>query len=1603
MKAFSIYCLRKLLYFLLAFIYINASAQLHAGFSSNIKQGCSPLVVQFADSSSGSPAEWYWDLGNGAISTQKDPGAIYITPGSYTVKLYVKNALGEDSVIESDYIKVYENPTPSLKAKPTEGCAPFNVDFTDKSIAGSGIITDWIWDFGDGIVSNLQNPSHTYSISDTFDVVLSVTNSFGCKKTLQEPSIIKVGSLIEAGFNYNYSNVCNPPATVAFVNTTSPPASLSYQWLFGDGTVSTEESPVHIYTTPGNFTAQLTAINESGCSAAYQKIISIGSAKADFDVTNACVNEQVVFTDNSIPKPISEIWDFGDGQTGTGYQVKHTYKTAGTFQITLSADFGGCTDTTRKIIKTDDKIQANFTTTGKLSTCNFPVTIQFNNITQGATGFKWFFGDGTSSTMANPEHTYKDAGEYSVMLIAYNANGCPDTIEKKNLIQLGPPKITGIENLPFSGCAPQTLTFKPLINSDDKINFYKWSFGDGNISNDSVPKHMYNTAGIYGIQLIVTTTDACSDTLLMPNAISLGNTPTAFFNADPLSVCAETFVQFKDSSTGLITDWLWLFGDGTSSTQQNPKHSYTDTGYLNVSLIVSQYECYDTLTLNNYVYVKAPVAKFDYSSDCSSPYTYNFIDHSIAPETWHWDFGDGNTSDMQNVTHVYNSKGFFYVSLTVTNGNCSFTKKDTIKVIQVNPTFNYESVSPNSCKYDSIHFSITGYDPSNIKSFRWDFGDGITESSKKSDIYHSYNNAGTYVPVLYVRDANNCLDTINKDLQLEIFGPHAAFVNKAGDCLFSPINFKDESSTDGIHSITKWIWNYGDNTIADTLTSAPFIHTYQKTGLFNVALKIIDNNNCYDTVANINTINITQPVANFSVADTLSCMGSAIRFIDSSNGVSLLYTWDFGDGKRAHEPEPLHNYSFEGLYNVQLILKDKYGCTDTASKPQYIRVANPVADFLLPDSLFVCPPAKINPQNSSLNFNALTWDFGDGNTSSEISPEHYYNLPGTYILKLTVQGYGNCSDAIQKPLVIKGPLAKLSYTPFTGCNPLSVSFSAKAKNAVGYIWDFGDGVTQSSADSNASYVYPKPGKFIPQLVIVDSSGCRVSVVNNDTIVIFGTDTRFSANLQPQICDSAGYIFSDSSTAFNDEISSYYWQFGDGDLSFDINPHHYYHTPALYNTSLTIKTKKGCIESYQLPLDVLINSTPKIFATIPDSACINSSVSLAAGVSDNSDENFEWMWNLGNGLSAYNKDTSCFYNTDGQYNLFVVGTSLAGCSDTVFGTMRIDPLPVVDAGFDSIICKGKSIMLNAKGADSYTWLADASLSCTDCTSPLANPLYNTTYFLTGTNSFGCKADDSVNIGVKQPANVSINITPDTICVGNTVQLRAAGAEIYSWQPSSLIINSNDSSTSSTPKITTTYSVIGKDRKGCFSDTAYEVVNVFPYPALQIKDSVITIEAGTEYQINAIGSEDIIFWQWNPLSGISCSNCPQPIVAPKATQTYTVNVRNIAGCSLQKQVTITVLCKGENLFIPNTFSPNADGMNDYFYPRGKGFSIKSFRIFSRWGTVVFQQNNFPPNQQSYGWNGTYNGKALQPDVYIFLAEILCDNGTVINSKGNVTLLR
>jgi len=674
----------------------------------------------------------------------------------------------------------------------------------------------------------------------------------------------------------------------------------------------------------------------------------------------------------------------------------------------------------------------------------------------------------------------------------------------------------------------------------------------------------------------------------------------------------------------------------------------------------------------------------------------------------------------------------------------------------------------------------------------------------------------------------------------------------------------------------------------------------------------------------------------------------------------------------------------------------------TALRKQiFITVSDPVASFMLQDTFSLCPPLLIQPQNTSENFTGVLWQFNDGNTSTLVNPSHYYTNAGKYILKLIVQGYGNCYDTARKVINLKGPGGTLKYDSLGGCKPYYVKFSANTTNTSSYVWDFGDGNTQTTLSDTISHIYKIPGVFVPKLIISDTAGCKIPIENPDTIRIAGTIARFGIALN-EGCDSSFITLIDSSVTVFDKIQNQSWNFGDGSATQNENLSHYYKKSGIYTISLFQHFIQRLYRFFGKPMQLNVYTSPQIASSFPDSACILSSSDFKASLLNNINESVTWKWYFGNGDSIVSQNTSYIYSSAGSYIAGIQATSAHGCTDTAAKTITIMPLPNVDAGLDTVLCLGQSVMLQPSGASIYSWNYNASLNCFSCTAPVATPQSNTTYYVTG-EMYNCKATDSIQVTVKMPATLSFE-QPLPICAGSTAQLQVSGAELYNWQPATALNNASIGNPIANPQATVTYTVIGSDSKKCFSDTAQITLEVIPHPQFKIADSIVSILVGSSYQIVTTSSSDVIGWQWNPATALSCSNCPQPLTQPVRDISYVAKAYNSHGCSTEDRITVNVLCKNENLFMPNTFSPNGDGMNDKYYPRGKGlFTIKSLRIFSRWGNVVFQKNNFQANNEAYGWDGKYDGKLLTPDVYVYIIEVLCDNGALITSKGNITLLR
>jgi gliding motility-associated-like protein len=1557
----------------------NAISQLKASFTANTTNACMPLIVKFTDTSLGNPSQWKWDLGNGIVSTEQNPSTIYFNPGTYTVKLVVSNAAGKDSLVKTNYITVYKNPVVDFTANPTSGCSPLAVQFTDGSAAGSGTLAQWSWDFGDGFTDSVQNPIHIYTVGNNFGVVLTVKNNFGCKQTLEKSGFINASAPVKAVFSYNYTNACQPPATVTFTNSSSP-VSLSYQWIFGDGSTSSQTSPVYTYDSAGDYQIKLIATNDKGCTDTAASTISIGTVRPDFTYNSSCVNQTITFTNTSTPAPLSVLWSFGDNTTDTKVNTTHLYTTAGTYQVTMTADFGSCQVSKKKLITVSNIPSPAFTVSGSVAQCALPATVLFNNTTNGAASYQWLFGDSTISTEINPNHTYTQAGSFDVTLIAIAPGGCSDTLTQKKLINLGPPKITGIQNLPLSGCVGDNIKMTPAILSPEAITSYSWDFGDSFTSTDPIPVHTYTTAGIYTVKLTVVTTGGCT-TSFTDSAI-ITAIPVAKFSSAPSDVCASVPVLFTDQSTGSITGWVWNFGDGTTSNVQNPSHNFADTGKMVVTLTVSNLGCKNTYQ-GDTVIIHPPIANFGVYNQCLFQFIKVFTDSSIGAVSRVWNFGDGQTSTSLNPQHTYAATGNYQVSLTVTNGSCSYTNTQTVPVVKQNPSFTYTPAIQVFCKYSKIQFQVTNYDPSVISSFYWDFGDKATSP---------FSTLG-------------CKDTVSGAVAFTVYGPTAAFApTVTGTCLKATVQFTDNSTTDGIHNIVKWVWNYGDGE-NDTLSGPPFQHTYNVADTFTIGLKVVDSYGCSDSLSRQKILVITQPHADFSLSDSLRCANNNITFNNLSTGNLYSSAWDFGDGSTASVQSPVHPYANQGLYTVKLTVTDQFGCTDSIIKQNILSISNPVASFSLADTFATCPPLFIQPQNTSRNYQtgSVSWQFGDGNTSSLINPLHNYINGGNYQLSLIVGGYGQCYDTTSKMVVLHGPSGILSYPHFAGCEPATITVSAVIKNSQYRTWDFGDGVVVTDTNSSETHTYTAYGLYQPKLLLTDTSGCLLTVLNPDTVHVSGISAGISS-VQQTSCDSSLINFTDSSRVYYDTLSSYSWNFGDNSPASDSpDPGHYYLHSGNYIISHSVQSQLGCKDTVTTSLVIAVYKSPAIIIHTVDSACMLTSVQFGAqDTAAGSSAITSWQWDFGDGGTAAIQQPLYAFPGSGSFQVQVAATNADGCTSTASGGITILPLPLTDAGPDTTLCLGQSLTLNPTGAANYVWNSQPSLSCDHCNNPVASPDFTTRYYVTGSN-LGCQATDSILVQVKRPFTLTVSPS-DTLCAGGSIQLHSTGGEVYQWQPTTRLSDPAIANPVASPAATTTYTLVATDDKQCFSDTGQLTVSVFPRPVLTIIDSSITVMTGYPDSIRTTGSTDIVRWEWIPATWLTCNDCPEPVTQPTNNIVYTAIVYNQAGCTASGQVTVRVLCSDANVYIPNTFSPNNNNMNERFYPRGRGlFGISSFKIFDRNGTIVFDKRVVTPNNAADGWDGTYKGRPAPTGVYVYIMEVTCGNNTVLNLKGNITLIR
>lgn len=1490
-----------------------------ANFSVNQVSGCSPILVNFSDKSTGHPAEWKWDLGNGTFSNLQNPSATYFTPGYYTIKLLVKAGNNKDSVVKINLIHVFDQPVVKFSTVNTSGCSPFTAVFLDESSGNGSNITTTLWDFGDGVLSSEAQPSHTYTYIGNYNVTLKVSNNNGCIATLTRPEYIKNNSTT-AGFISNVLGTC-VPNKIVFQNKVVNNGTFTSQWDFGDNNSSTLNNPTHTYALGGDYTVKQIIRSQYGC---------VDSVIKNLKVTN----------------PVSAFF---------------------------SADV--------------------------LEGCRPPVTTTFTNQVLSGNNYSWTFGDSTKAASANPVHLYSDTGNFTVKLIVRNNNGCVDSLKRTGYIKIHKPFIY-FDNLPDSGCQAFTKSLTALVSSVDVVTGFTWDFGDGTTSSEALPTHTFSNSGYYTISLIGTTAGGCKDTAILPQAIRVNTLPRAAFSASVNNSCASTPITFTNLSTGGATTWVWDFGDNSLGYEFQPIHIYKDTGWMTVQLIAMNGGCADTARYVKYIYIQPVVTRFNFTMNCATPLIRYFKNFSLGATRCLWDFGDGTTSIEKDPVHTFPGQGMYSVKLKAWNDStgCEYAVIKLVRVLNIKADF-FASDSI-VCKGSTVNFS-TGLNNLDVARFYWSYGDGVFNNTRNNNTAYTYPASGDYTIRLITLDYLNCRDTLEKIKYINVNGPKALFGTTTPiTCINSATFFSDSSLPAAAQPIKTWIWNYGDGK-RDTLITPPFQHTYAKEGNYVVSLTLIDSKGCTDTFKIAKPVQINKIIARFYVLDTIACPDFPVRFILPYRTPGITYRWDFGDGTTSSLQLPNHSYTREGVYTVKVRVVDKYGCEDSSTMVNVVRIVKTVARFAMSDSFKTCPPLLIQFTNQSINSVDEFWDFGDSTATDVHNPSHFYTYPGVYTITLFAKGPGGCVNKTEKQIVVKGPQGSINYVPLSLCKPYHVNFVAHTTNAVSYIWDFNDGVTVNSIDTTISHTYQDAGKFIPKIILVDDMGCKVPVTGKDTLTNIFANAAFTF-ADKVVCDQGNVSFINTSVS-NDSLVNYKWDFGDNSSAIEQNPVHQYTSTGIYFPSLSVITGNGCKATYKSLVPVKVAPSPVINILASGNGCVPLTTTIKVIQSGTDTAALQWKWIMADSsIVEMQNPPAQVFDAAGIYALSLTVNNSNGCSKTITHVIEAYALPVMQVSKDSLICKGQNIKLQASGAVSYNWSPATGLSSTNIAAPIASPPTSTQYIVTGTSVKGCIGKQAVSVNVKQPFAITCS-RPAILCAGQGKRIEANGASTYQWFPARGLSNTTVAAPTAQPDTTTNYRVIGTDDKGCFKDTGFIKITVYPMPLVNAGEDK-TINVGRPVDLDAAVSDDVTTINWSPTGDIFRNGREGITVKPTQNTEYTVEVKNAGGCAARDRVNVFVICNGNNVFVPNLFSPNDDGANDVFYPRGTGvFKIKTIRVFNRWGEAVFEKSSFNSNDAAAGWDGKYKGNKLNADVYVYILELICDNNSILSFKGNVTLVR
>ncbi|MCR9135678.1 MAG: PKD domain-containing protein [Alphaproteobacteria bacterium] len=1148
-----------------------------------------------------------WDFGDGTESDRAVVDHVYSRPGTYEGRLTLTDDSGlENGVTIHDFVAVVAlrpNVPPVAEAGADQTAIVGQVVEFDGGASSDedGSLVDFHWDFGNGKTAVGEKRPIVYFSPGRYDVKLTVTDNSGQDNNQASDGLTVVvtdrpNATPVARVDEDRPAAIDEPVTfVAGQSDDTDGNIISYLWDFGDGAKASGREVVHQYSRSGTYVAQLTVQDDSGLAnnrATSKRVITVNEPPVAEAGPDQLVTASQVFFDatgssDSDGIIISYLWDFGNGETGTGPRIAHAYRNPGTYTVKLRVIDGSGTirneanDELTVVVNELPVADAGFdvvTAPGELVTFDGRRSSdQDGSISR----YIWDFRDGSTGEGDVVTHAFETPGLYMVELQVFDDTGHVEahdfsqiqvTVNEQPIADAGP-------DLLVAPGEPFRLSGGRSWDADGEITQWRWDIQntDTVLEGESI-EHSLSEPGIYTISLTVTDDSIASNRTAQDQlTIRVNHPPVAAAGSDLVSgslrVIFDGSASADPDNDGL--SYLWDLGDGNKAEGMIVEHTYATGGIYPVRLTtddgtgVSNARHADALKVS----INRPpqAVAGDSKQACVGDVFVFDGSSSIDPDggllRYQWDFGDGETSDIINPTKIYGAPGNYRVRLDVTDesGLANASHADEVLASVLPAPVAHAGDDIEICAGTTIRFDGTASSDVDgvVNRYSWDFGDGQTGGGDQPE--HSYAEEGIYRVTLQIEGDNLgiCSPVSTDDLTVTVLdAPVAVITANAAAAVGEELEFDSRQSTSKSATISGFEWEFGDGMQA---TGDVVRHAYDKPGVYEVRLKARATEGaggCESVdVVHLITVN-APPLAEIESASSvevdrplsLSAAGSS----DSDGGITA-YRWDFGDGTQATGVSVNHVWREPGQYDVVLTVDDGTGLSNsTSTRTKTIEVTPaPSAEIVAPAVACAGHATRFDLSNLPDSVDPATprWTFGDGTTLDGKAVSHTYARPGTYSVSVSapVDRAGNTLvTPFAREIIINRPPIAIMKVARKTCAGTTLSFDASRSfdpdgTLKKYQWDFGDG--QTGEGMEVAHSYAEPGTYHPKLTVTDMSGSACEATSDSVDVFVNAPPRPDAGPDIEVLyggahDALLLDASRSSDPDGDPLT-YYWSLSNG--------------------------------------------------------------------------------------------------------------------------------------------------------------------------------------------------------------------------------------------------------------------------------------------------------------------------------------------------------------------------------------------------------------------------------------------------------------------------